>query len=445
MPDEALPQKTAELKQRVADGATLDDLLPEAFALAREAARRTLGLRPFDVQLVGGITLHEGRIAEMRTGEGKTLVATLPAYLNALTGNGVHLVTVNDYLARRDSEWMAPVYRALGLSVGVIQSQQNSEIKRQAYAADITYGTNNEFGFDYLRDNMAFALRDRFQRGQHYAIVDEVDSILIDEARTPLIISGPAEESTDLYTKINRVAPKLKRQIGNEGDPEGVVEEGDFVVDEKNRQIELTERGHAFVEDELRRLGLLQEGDSLYAVNNLSLLHHVHAPLARACTLQTRRRLHRARQRDHHRRRTHRSRDGRADVGPKVCTRPSKRRKVSRYRTKLKRLRRRRSRTTSACIGKLSGMTGTADTEAFEFQQIYGLDVVVIPTHREMVREDHNDLVYLTIPREIRGDRRGHTRVHRSEASRARGHRVDRIVRADCPPSSSNATSRTAC
>ena len=396
LPDDALPGRTHALKERVEGGAPLDELLPDAFAVVREAARRTIGLRPFDEQLIGGITLHEGRIAEMRTGEGKTLVATLPAYLNALTGDGVHLVTVNDYLARRDADWMGPIYRALGLTVGVIQSGQIAEDKRAAYAADITYGTNNEFGFDYLRDNMAFTLRDRFQRGLHYAIVDEVDSILIDEARTPLIISGPAEESTDLYHKINRIAPKLKRQIGNEADPDGVVEEGDFVVDEKNRQIELTERGHGFVEEELKRLGLLQEGDSLYAVNNLTLLHHVHAAL----------RAHALYKRDV----DYIVRDGNIVIVDEHTGRAMPGRRWSeglhqaveakegvQIQNETQTLASTTFQNYFRQYRKLSGMTGTADTEAFEFQQIYGLDVVVIPTHREMIRADQNDLVYLTI------------------------------------------------
>jgi preprotein translocase subunit SecA len=394
--DTDLPERTRALKQRVAEGVSLDDVLPEAFALVREAARRTLGLRPFDVQLIGGVTLHEGRIAEMRTGEGKTLVATLPAYLNALTGEGVHLVTVNDYLARRDAEWMGPIYRALGMTVGVIQSHQPADAKRAAYAADITYGTNNEFGFDYLRDNMAFTKKDRFQRGLTYAIVDEVDSILIDEARTPLIISGPTEESTDLYTKINRIAPKLKRQIGNEGDPEGIIEEGDFVVDEKNRQIELTERGHAFVEAELTRMGLLQEGDSLYAVNNLALLHHMHAAL----------RAHALFKRDV----DYIVRDGEIVIVDEHTGRAMIGRRWSEglhqaveakegvpIQNETQTLASTTFQNYFRLYRKLAGMTGTADTEAFEFQHIYGLDVVVIPTHRPMIRKDENDLVYLTI------------------------------------------------
>jgi preprotein translocase subunit SecA len=394
--DAALRDKTTEFRSRLADGEALDSLLPEAFATVREAAQRVLGLRPFDVQIIGAITLHEGRIAEMRTGEGKTLVATLPAYLNALDGKGVHIVTVNDYLARRDAEWMGPVLESLGLSVGVIQSRQDPASKRSAYQADVTYGTNNEFGFDYLRDNMAFTLRDKFQRGLNYAIVDEVDSILIDEARTPLIISGPAEESTDLYTKINRLAPKLKRQIGTEDDPGGIVEPGDFVVDEKNRQIELTERGHAFVEDELVRLGLLAEGDSLYAATNLGLLHHVHAAL----------RAHNLFRRDV----DYMVQDGEIMIVDEHTGRAMPGRRWSEglhqaveakegvaIQNETQTLATTTFQNYFRLYTKLAGMTGTADTEAFEFQHIYGLDVVVIPTHRPMVRNDANDLVYLTI------------------------------------------------
>jgi preprotein translocase subunit SecA len=394
--DEGLRAKTDEFRQRLAAGATLDDLLPEAFATVREAAHRVIGLRPFDVQVMGGITLHEGRIAEMRTGEGKTLVATLPAYLNSLTGKGVHWVTVNDYLARRDAEWMGPVLKALGMSVGVIQSRQDVASKREAYLADITYGTNNEFGFDYLRDNMAFTLRDKFQRGLNFAIVDEVDSILIDEARTPLIISGPAEESTDLYHKINLLAPKLKRQVGTVDDPDGIQEEGDFIVDEKNRQIELTERGHTFVEDELVRVGLLSEGDSLYAATNLGLLHHVHAAL-RAHNLFKRDVDYMVQNDeivivDEH---TGRAMPGRRwSEGLHQAIEAKERVSIQNETQTL-------ASTTFQnyfrMYTKLAGMTGTADTEAFEFHQIYGLAVVVIPTHRPMVRDDANDLVYLTI------------------------------------------------
>jgi len=270
--DEQFPGKTQELKARFAAGATLDQLVPEAFALVREASRRKLGLRHFDVQLIGGLALHSGRIAEMRTGEGKTLMATLPAYLNALTGDGVHVVTVNEYLAQRDSEWMAPVFRFLGLDVGVIKNSQSSEEKRAAYACDITYGTNNEFGFDYLRDNLAFRLEDRTQRKLSFAIIDEVDSILIDEARTPLIISGPAEESTELYIKINTLIPRLVRQKTEDGP-------GDYGVDEKTKQATLTEDGHQKVEEMMAEIGLLREGESLYDAANIRLMHHLNAAL----------------------------------------------------------------------------------------------------------------------------------------------------------------------
>jgi preprotein translocase subunit SecA len=270
--DEGLRAKTEEFRDRLAKGATLDDLLPEAFATVREAARRTLGLRHFDVQLIGGMVLHYGKISEMRTGEGKTLVATLPAYLNALPAKGVHVVTVNEYLAQRDADWMGPIYRFLGLTVGVIKSGQTSDEKRAAYACDITYGTNNEFGFDYLRDNLAFALKDRAQRSLVYAIVDEVDSILIDEARTPLIISGPAEESTELYLRINQLVPGFKRQESEEG-------EGDFWADEKTRQVHLSDAGHERAEQLVSEAGLLQSDQSLYDAANIRILHHLNAAL----------------------------------------------------------------------------------------------------------------------------------------------------------------------
>ena len=274
--EQALRGKTQEFKERLKKGETLEALLPEAFAVVREAAKRVLGMRHFDVQLIGGITLHEGKIAEMRTGEGKTLVATLPCYLNALTERGVHVVTVNDYLAQRDSKWMGAVHEYLGLKVGVIVSGQDPQTKRAAYAADITYGTNNEFGFDYLRDNMAFSMADKAQRGLYFAIVDEVDSILIDEARTPLIISGPAEDSSKLYKQVNELVPSLKRAPTPEKDQEP---EGDYLIDEKTRQVELTEQGHARIEELLTQRGLLQEGDNLYAATNLGLLHHVYSAL----------------------------------------------------------------------------------------------------------------------------------------------------------------------
>ena len=394
--DEALKAATVSFKQRLSAGETVDDLLPEAFAAAREAAKRNKGMRPFDVQIIGAITLHEGRIAEMRTGEGKTLVATLPAYLNALSGRGVHIVTVNDYLARRDSQWMGPIYQALGMTVGVVQSNQDPLEKRAAYRADITYGTNNEFGFDYLRDNMAFTLEDKFQRDMHYAIVDEVDSILVDEARTPLIISGPAEENTELYKKIDKLAPRLKQQPFSESKDEEIEVEGDFVVDEKNRQVELTENGHQLVEDELTRIGLLEEGDSLYAAANLNLLHHVHAAL----------KAHALFKRDV----DYMVTDGEVIIVDEHTGRAMIGRRWSdgihqaieaKERVKIQNETQTLASTTFQnyfrLYEKLSGMTGTADTEAFEFRQVYGLDVVVIPTHQPMIREDNNDLLYLTI------------------------------------------------
>ncbi|MCZ6643503.1 MAG: preprotein translocase subunit SecA [Gammaproteobacteria bacterium] len=394
--DEALKAVTVGFKKRLADGETIDDLLPEAFAAAREAATRSKEMRPFDVQIIGAITLHEGRIAEMRTGEGKTLVATLPAYLNALTGRGVHIVTVNDYLARRDSQWMGPIYEALGMTVGVVQSNQDPLEKRTAYRSDITYGTNNEFGFDYLRDNMAFTLEDKFQRDMHFAIVDEVDSILVDEARTPLIISGPSEENTELYKKIDKLAPRLKQQPFSESKDEEVEVEGDFVVDEKNRQVELTENGHQLVEDELTRLGLLEEGDSLYAAANLNLLHHVHAAL----------KAHALFKRDV----DYMVTDGEVVIVDEHTGRAMIGRRWSdgihqaieaKERVNIQNETQTLASTTFQnyfrLYEKLSGMTGTADTEAFEFRQVYGLDVVVIPTHQPMIREDNNDLLYLTI------------------------------------------------
>ncbi len=394
--DGDLQAVTGKLKARFAGGASLDELLPEAFAAVREAASRSKNMRHFDVQLIGGITLHEGRIAEMRTGEGKTLVATLPAYLNALSGQGVHVVTVNDYLARRDAEWMRPIYEALGLSVGIIQSRQDPLEKRAAYQADITYGTNNEFGFDYLRDNMAFTQQDQFQRGLNYAIVDEVDSILIDEARTPLIISGPAEESTELYLKINKLAPQLVQQAYSES-PEPLAEQGgDFVVDEKNRQIELTEQGHEKVEQALVDMGLLEAGDSLYAASNLGLLHHVHASL-KAHFLFKRDVDYMVVNRevvivDEHTGRAMPGRRWSEGIHQAIEAKES-----VPIQNETQTLASTTFQNYFRLYAKLSGMTGTADTEAFEFRQIYNLDVVVIPTHKPMVRKDHNDLVYLTI------------------------------------------------
>ncbi|WP_263142368.1 preprotein translocase subunit SecA [Pseudomonas sp. RIT-PI-AD] len=391
--DEQLRAKTEEFKGRVAKGETLDQLLPEAFAVAREAGKRVMGMRHFDVQLIGGMTLHEGQIAEMRTGEGKTLVATLAVYLNALSGKGVHVVTVNDYLARRDANWMRPLYEFLGLTVGVVSPFQPPEEKRAAYAADITYGTNNEFGFDYLRDNMAFSLEDKFQRELNFAVIDEVDSILIDEARTPLIISGQAEDSSKLYIEINKLIPRLTQHIEEvEGQ---VTQEGHFSIDEKTRQVELNEQGHQFIEEQLTQAGLLAEGESLYSAHNLGLLTHVYAGL-RAHKL-----FHRNVEYivqndqvlliDEHTGRTMPGR--RLSEGLHQAIEAKENLPIQAESQTL-------ASTTFQnyfrLYNKLSGMTGTADTEAFEFHQIYGLAVVVIPTHRDVARKDFNDLVYLT-------------------------------------------------
>ena len=386
--DAQLREKTSEFKQAFQQGKSLDELLPEAFAVVREASSRVLGMRHFDMQMVGGISLHEGRIAEMRTGEGKTLTATLPAYLNALSGNGVHVVTVNDYLAERDANWMRPLYEFLGLSVGIILSQQPQEQKREAYASDITYGTNNEFGFDYLRDNMVFRLEDKAQRGLNFAIVDEVDSILIDEARTPLIISGPASDSSEFYLRVNQLMPKLVAQQEED--------DGDFFVDEKQRQVELTEAGHQKIEGLLMEVGLLPEGESLYAPHNLQLLHHVHAAL-KAHGLFHRDRDYIVQNEsivivDEHTGRTMPGRrwsDGiHQAVEAKEGVRIQQENQTLASTTFQNYFRQ---------YQKLSGMTGTADTEAPEFRQIYGMDVVVIPTNRPMVRQDMDDLVYLSL------------------------------------------------
>jgi len=386
--DEELAAKTVEFRRRLEDGAELDELLVEAFACVREAARRTLGMRHFDVQLLGGMTLHHGKIAEMRTGEGKTLVATLAAYLNALPGNGVHIVTVNEYLAGRDAGWMGPVYEALGLSVGVIRSGQDPETKRAAYGSDITYGTNNEFGFDYLRDNLAFSLENRAQRGLAYAIVDEVDSILIDEARTPLIISGPAEDSTDVYLRVDKLVPRLKPQT----EPDGP---GDYTPDEKSKQVYLTEEGHAHVEELMVAGGLIRPGESLYDAKNIGLMQHLSAAL----------RAHALYRRDVE----YLVKDGEVVIVDEFTgrTMPGRRWSDGLHQAieAKEGVQVRQENQTLASItfqnyfrmyGKLAGMTGTADTEAYEFQQIYGLEVVVIPTHMPMVRDDAPDLVYLT-------------------------------------------------
>ena len=386
--DAELRAKTDEFRQRLADGASLDSLLPEAFAAVREAGKRVMGMRHFDVQLIGGMVLHQGKIAEMRTGEGKTLVATLPVYLNALPGKGVHVVTVNDYLARRDAKWMGPLYEALGLSTGVIVAEQNPAEKRAAYAADITYGTNNEYGFDYLRDNMAFSVADRVQRGTHFAVVDEVDSILIDEARTPLIISGPGEGGSDLYTKINVLIPKLTKQE-EEGQP------GDYSVDEKARQVYLTEEGHQHVEQLMEEAGLLTEGGSLYDAANISLMHHLNAAL-RAHALFKRDVDYIVRDNDVVivDEFTGRTLPGRR-WGEGLHQAVEAKEGVS-IQSENQTLASITFQNYFRLYDKLAGMTGTADTEAYEFQQIYGLEVVVIPTHRPMVRQDHGDLVYLT-------------------------------------------------
>jgi preprotein translocase subunit SecA len=387
--DADLSAKTAEFRQRYQQGTSLDKLLPEAFAVCREAAKRILDMRHYDVQLIGGMTLHDGKIAEMRTGEGKTLMGTLACYLNAISGLGVHVVTVNDYLASRDAELNRPLFEFLGLSVGVIYSMQPPQDKHQAYQADITYGTNNEFGFDYLRDNMVFSLDEKKQRGLNFAIIDEVDSILIDEARTPLIISGQSEDSSRMYAMINLLAPKLKRQK-EEKEPDG----GHFWIDEKQRSIEITEIGYEFVEQQLIEMGLLAEGESLYSAANLNLVHHVTAAI----------RGHYLYQRDVHYivhdgeivivdEHTGRTMPGRrwseglhqaVEAKEGVNIQPENQTLATTTFQNYFRL-----------YSKLSGMTGTADTEATEFNQIYGLDVVIIPTHRPMVRNDQNDLIFL--------------------------------------------------
>jgi preprotein translocase subunit SecA len=388
MSDEELAAMTPQLRKRVAEGEELDKILPEAFAIVREASKRVLQMRHFDVQMIGGIALHEGKIAEMRTGEGKTLVATLPSYLNALTGKGVHIVTVNDYLAKRDAEWMGRIHRFLGMSVGVVVPQMEHADKQASYAADITYGTNNEFGFDYLRDNMATQVTERFQRGLNYAIVDEVDSILIDEARTPLIISGQAEDSTELYRRINLLVPKLTKQEKEDA-------EGDYYVDLKMHQVTLSEKGHEHAEELMTEAGLLPEGASLYDPSNIILMHHLYAGV----------RAHALYHRDQHyvvmndeivivdeftgrmmsgRRWSdglHQAVEAKENVSIKNESQTLASITFQNYFRLYK---------------KLSGMTGTADTEAFEFSSIYSLETVIIPTHRPMVRKDLNDQVFIT-------------------------------------------------
>ncbi len=386
--DTELRGKTEEFKTRYKRGETLDALLPEAFAVVREASKRTLNMRHFDVQLVGGIALHVGKIAEMRTGEGKTLVATLPAYLNALSGSGVHIVTVNDYLAQRDADWMGKIYRFLGLAVGVNLSQMEHDLKQAAYAADITYGTNNEFGFDYLRDNMVYQVSEKVQRGLNYAIVDEVDSILIDEARTPLIISGQAEDTTELYVAIDKVAPKLVRQKEEKGP-------GDYWVDEKAHQVLLSEQGHEHAEELLARAGLLEEGSSLYDPANIILMHHLYAAL----------RAHNLFLRDQQ----YVVQNGEIIIVDEFTGRLMPGRRWSEGLHQAVEAKEgveiQKENQTLATITfqnyfrmykKLAGMTGTADTEAYEFQQIYGLETVVIPTHKPMIRDDRGDQVFRT-------------------------------------------------
>ena len=392
--DDQLKAKTDEFKQRLSSGTTLDQLMPEAFAVVREAGKRVFGMRHFDVQLIGGMVLHSGKIAEMRTGEGKTLMATLPVYLNALTGRGVHVVTVNDYLARRDAEWMGRLYQFLGLSVGVVVPQQDNAEKIAAYRADITYGTNNEFGFDYLRDNMEYRVEDKRQRGLVYAIVDEVDSILIDEARTPLIISGQAEDHTELYLRLNAVPPLLQRMAA-EPKPQEPEPEGDFWVDEKNHQVYLSEAGHEHAEQVMSNLGILPEGQSLYEPRNISLMHHLMAAL----------RAHHLFHRDQH----YVVQDGEVVIVDEFTGRLMIGRRWSdglhqaveaKEGVKIQ-----LENQTLASITfqnyfrmyeKLSGMTGTADTEAYEFQEIYGLETVIVPTNRPMVRADQNDQIFKT-------------------------------------------------
>lgn len=390
--DDALRAKTLEFKQRLEQGTKLNDLIPEAFATVREASKRVFEMRHFDVQLIGGMILNDHKIAEMRTGEGKTLTATLPAYLNALTDRGVHIITVNDYLARRDAEWSRPLFEFLGMTVACNVAGMPPQEKRSAYQADILYGTNNEFGFDYLRDNMAFSPQDRVQRPLHYAIVDEVDSILIDEARTPLIISGAAEDSSELYMRMNTIVPNLKRQLMENGEEVG--ETGDFTIDEKARQLHLTEYGQEHIEEIMQQEGLLEEGQSLYSASNISLLHHINAAL----------RAHHLFQKDV----DYIVKDGQIVIVDEHTGRTMEGRRWSeglhqaveaKEGVKIQ-----NENQTLASItfqnffrlyDKLAGMTGTADTEAFEFQSIYGLETVVVPTNKDMVRDDRADLIFL--------------------------------------------------
>src|SRR5690242_8936620 len=391
--DDELRARTVKLRERVGNGEELDAVIPEAFAIVREAGKRTLQMRHFDVQLIGGMVLHHGKIAEMRTGEGKTLVATLPAYLNALTGNGVHIVTVNDYLAQRDADWMGRIYRFLGLTVGVNLSQMSHADKQTAYAADITYGTNNEFGFDYLRDNMVFQASDRVQRGLNYAIVDEVDSILIDEARTPLIISGQSEDNVELYYRLNEIAPRLTKQAEEQGS-------GDYWVDEKAHQVLLSEEGHERAENLLAEAKLLPAGTSLYDAHNIALMHHLYAAL----------RAHALYHRDQH----YVVQNGEVVIVDEFTGRLMAGRRWSEGLHQAVEAKEgvpiQRENQTLASItfqnyfrmyNRLAGMTGTADTEAFEFQQIYHLETVVIPTNLKMIRKDENDLVFRTLGEKV--------------------------------------------
>src|SRR5450830_1527854 len=395
--DDALRGKTQEFKDRIAKGESLDALLPEAFAVVREGSKRVMKMRHFDVQLLGGMSLHNGKISEMGTGEGKTLTATMPVYLNALTGKGVHVVTVNDYLANRDAQWMGRLYNFLGLSVGINLPNMSREEKQAAYQSDITYGTNNEYGFDYLRDNMVYEVADRVQRGLNYAIVDEVDSILIDEARTPLIISGQAEDHTDLYLAINKVVPLLYRQEGEE-DPrtgEGITKPGDFTLDEKSHQVFLTEQGHESAERVLSNLGLIPDGATLYDPANITLMHHLYAAL-RANHL-------------YHRDQHYVVQDGEIVIVDEFTGRLMSGRRWSEGLHQAVEAKEgvtiQPENQTMASItfqnyfrlyGKLAGMTGTADTEAYEFQEIYGLETLVMPPNRPRRRDDQLDRVYKT-------------------------------------------------
>lgn len=394
--DEQLQAKTIEFKKRLSEGETLDQLLQEAFAVVREASKRTLGLRHFDVQMLGGMTLHSNRIAEMRTGEGKTLVATLPVYLNALTGKGVYVVTVNDYLASRDANWMRPLYEFLGLTVGIVLSNMESDEKQIAYAADITYGTNNEFGFDYLRDNMSFALEDRVQRGKYFAIVDEVDSILIDEARTPLVISGAVEDSSALYKRVNRFIPYLKQAEVSEDHGEQTIGVGHYTYDEKSRQVDLTEEGHDYIEKFMIEDKLLKEEESLYSAGNLKLLHHVQTAL-KAYVM-------------YHKDVDYIVQNGQVVLVDEHTGRTMTGRRLSEglhqaieakegvhIQSESQTLASTTFQNYFRLFEKLAGMTGTADTEAAEFHQIYGLEVTIIPTNKLIRRQDLNDLIYMTV------------------------------------------------